>query len=307
MPQLGAKRSGRPLSKSRWDPLDPRIGTERAAYMAGIIDGEGAVGFKKRVKNSTESVYLAPRIDIGMTHKSTIDAVSEFFACGSRYMRERHSKNPNHKDLFVWGCSSTYAEVCARLVLPFSRTKPDVLIPLANAYGKFSYAANADHADAYFAGLFDGEGYASTFEQRRANGETYTVPRLSLEMTCERTVSAFHAHFEIGRIYYRHRMDRDGLLPLWIWQASHEGALEIVRRLYPFAITKKEAFDKILPHSSATRVHRGSQGKLPADAVRQIRARRAKGEICSSIAKDYDLHPAFIGQIAKGVWYKHVK
>ena len=62
-------------------------------------------------------------------------------------------------------------------------------------------------------------------------------------------------------------------------------------------------------HTKPERVARGERqggAKLSENDVRNIRARRANGEMCRFIADDYGVHRAHITSICKRVTWKHV-
>lgn len=86
------------------------------AYFAGLIDGEGHIGFTSCGGN------FQPTIQVKMTCEKAIRALHEYFG-GSVQMRK--PDKPHHKPQFTWRVRySAAAPVIAR-VRPYLLTKQD--------------------------------------------------------------------------------------------------------------------------------------------------------------------------------------
>jgi hypothetical protein len=81
------------------------------AYAAGIIDGEGCIGFNKR----TDHVVL--RVSVGNTDPRLMDWLKTTF--GGCVWSEKQSYAPNAKPRFGWELSAKKAEEFLRLLLPY--------------------------------------------------------------------------------------------------------------------------------------------------------------------------------------------
>jgi hypothetical protein len=86
------------------------------SYLAGLIDGEGYVGFN----NNRDGSYF--RVSIQMTDKDTIDWLHENFG-GYKYFRPYKSKNPKHNNQWYWVLHGIQALELYAKVNPFLRIK----------------------------------------------------------------------------------------------------------------------------------------------------------------------------------------
>lgn len=88
--------------------------------------------------------------------------------------------------------------------------------------------------DAYFAGLIDGEGNVAIYKLSGGN----VRPVIKVDMTCEATINALHAHFG-GYKGTKKIKDNPTHKPQWRWEVTFAKAIEVAKRIEPFLITKK--------------------------------------------------------------------
>lgn len=99
---------------------------------------------------------------------------------------------------------------------------------------------NTKILDAYFAGLIDGEGTVNVYAWRAGTNIRAVI---KVDMTCEKTVRALHAHF--GG-YCGTKKHKPGNKPQWRWEVTYAKAKEVAIRIRPFLITKAAGADAIL-------------------------------------------------------------
>lgn len=267
-------------------------------YCAGLLDGEGSIYFHKRKYD------IVPMIAIGITHKKTAYLFHKFFG-GS--VSIKIYKNPNHNTKYTWKVSSRKALNAAILLIPYSNLKYHKLLKILDHYNTKCPRIRLP-SEPYFAGLIDGEGYVGIGRQstKAAKDRPPNIPIITVEMTDEFMINSIKAFFHCGSINYSDRAKKriPNRKPTWRWAATFNCARYVATLIYPYAIIKKEKLDAII---SIKKLHRGPQGRLTPEQVRTIRKRREMGETCNSIAADYAIHPAFVGQICLRKWYAHVK
>ena len=108
--------------------------SEDFAYLAGLLDGEGCVTYKKywdRKRKDRPRKYFCWRIqmEIVMTHKPTIQWCADRFG-GKVYEKPRGE----HKMQYRWRRSFRDALEIARAIIPYSVTKKDALQNILNHY-----------------------------------------------------------------------------------------------------------------------------------------------------------------------------
>ena len=91
----------------------------QVAYLAGIVDGEGAFTIRKKTYSNGRTLYT-PRITIGMNTAQPLDLAYGFFG-GS--IRARQTTGSNVPYIFTWEVSCTKAKEAAKTILPFLRVK----------------------------------------------------------------------------------------------------------------------------------------------------------------------------------------
>lgn len=78
-----------------------------AAWLAGIIDGEGFVGvvYAKRGRGS-DARYYKPDVTVSMTHQETIRKICGF-TDAKMYKKPRPKDRPNARQAYDWHCPRT--------------------------------------------------------------------------------------------------------------------------------------------------------------------------------------------------------
>lgn len=89
------------------------------AYLGGLIDGEGTIGAVVRANRSNRA-WVGIRLAIGMVDEPLIRWLGETFG-GSVTCRK--TKNPRHRDCWVWVVSQQKGAAILREALPFLRLK----------------------------------------------------------------------------------------------------------------------------------------------------------------------------------------
>lgn len=91
-----------------------------AAWVAGIIDGEGYIKVQHDRRNPNWSPYL--RVVVGMTDKTTIDMLHQMTGIGN--VRQEVPDNPNHSPVWYWDVSTgKHVKDLLRKVFPYMVTK----------------------------------------------------------------------------------------------------------------------------------------------------------------------------------------
>ena len=98
-----------------------------AAYLAGLIDGEGSIYSRKNHKQRRNTRPGKPihnvtviRLEIAMTDKDTIKWCHDTFKCGS--FGERKVK-PEYKRQWRWRCAHRDALRVAKIIWPYAQVK----------------------------------------------------------------------------------------------------------------------------------------------------------------------------------------
>ncbi len=94
------------------------LSSDRIAYLAGIIDGEGCISFGGRLKKK----YVTVTLQITNTNRTLIDWLSENLG-GSIY--ERRDIRPNRKQSWLWSCAGRRATEIIRTVSPYLIVKKE--------------------------------------------------------------------------------------------------------------------------------------------------------------------------------------
>lgn len=66
---------------------------------------------------------------------------------------------------------------------------------------------------------------------------------IEVKMTCEKTIRALHNYY--GGQFRSHKMP-DGYKPQWIWRCVGKEAREVLKKIEPFSITKRETIQNLL-------------------------------------------------------------
>jgi intein/homing endonuclease len=98
---------------------------------------------------------------------------------------------------------------------------------------------------AYLAGLIDGEGYIGV---KKTNAKNSVSPlyheRIQMRMVHEGAIALLAS--TLGGNYYRERPHANNGRPLYCYQASDAKAAEILERLLPYLVVKREAAENVL-------------------------------------------------------------
>lgn len=108
--------------------IDPgTIWDERTtcAYLAGLVDGEGYVGAKRRLPTSANK-SVSPKysvcVSVAMTDRAPIDMLARFCNCADRIAVR---PNPPYKTIFQLDVENLRAEQLLRRILPFMIVKKE--------------------------------------------------------------------------------------------------------------------------------------------------------------------------------------
>lgn len=104
--------------------------TEKLAYVAGIIDGEGSLSIHVGYNANTNPKYLGrgyapkfePRVSVENASKTLIDLLMEWCG-GARYIHGRKNRPKNHKQIHIWLLSNRAATDFLTSILPYLRIK----------------------------------------------------------------------------------------------------------------------------------------------------------------------------------------
>lgn len=92
-----------------------------AAYLAGIIDGEGSIGFRKvKVKKCIGGISLQPRLRISMCDKELIYWLKNSFGGG---LHTRRRLENSFKDSYCWSVYGNKMREIIKKIYPYLRTK----------------------------------------------------------------------------------------------------------------------------------------------------------------------------------------
>ena len=106
------------------------------------------------------------------------------------------------------------------------------------------------HLDiAYIAGLFDGEGSLTykKYKEKKKSG-TYECRRISMEisMTDKNVIELVHETLMVGTV--RPKKVPTGMKPQWRWRCTFRDCLQVCKKLWPYAIVKLHAIEKVIDH-----------------------------------------------------------
>lgn len=107
--------------KSFWDNAEPSSFREEiAAYLTGIIDGEGSIMIRTLRKKTQRRFQFLPDIVVGNTDKRMIDWLQKYF--GGR-ISIRKSDNPKWKDRYYWSSNSRQVKKITEMMKPYTIVK----------------------------------------------------------------------------------------------------------------------------------------------------------------------------------------
>ncbi len=129
-----------------------------AAYLAGLIDGEGSIEIRK-IKNehSNGGVYYRPRIRVAVVDKYIIQWLKDSFG-GYIYVQRNSEKHNNWKDAYCWVVANQkLVGGILEKIYPYLRIKKESAIILKRflkTFGKSSYKfINGESAIPQYQGL----------------------------------------------------------------------------------------------------------------------------------------------------------
>ena len=109
------------------------------AYTAGIIDGEGTIGIRKKTYEIDPSrMFFVPRIVVGMITAQPLDLLFGLFGGAIRIRKSGSLEHPEITPMFVWEISSEKAGKVAKQVLPFLRVKREQAQILIRMQGRIN-------------------------------------------------------------------------------------------------------------------------------------------------------------------------
>lgn len=94
----------------------------------------------------------------------------------------------------------------------------------------------SERPDSYWAGIIDGEGTIVIARNRQKNGKLKHKLRVTVGMTHEETIKSLHLAFG-GNISLRHRQ-KEHWKDVWVYETCSQGALNLIRHVSPWLITK---------------------------------------------------------------------
>lgn len=112
-----AKRRGR---RSRYKPPDVSLTPEQAAYLAGLLDGEGHFGLIKLLNNGPRGYCYSVRIGTGMASSVLVELYDEL-KVGRVFYKKR--PDPRHKDMWFWNIGANGGRALLPLLMPYLRVK----------------------------------------------------------------------------------------------------------------------------------------------------------------------------------------
>lgn len=96
------------------------------SYTAGIIDGEGTIGIRKKTyKIDPSRMFFTPRIVVGMITAQPLDLLFGLFGGSIRIRISGSEEHPDMTPMFTWEISSEKAKIVAKQLLPFLRVKKE--------------------------------------------------------------------------------------------------------------------------------------------------------------------------------------
>jgi len=91
-----------------------------AAYLAGLVDGEGYIGLLQVKRKRGRRSSFAGRVVIGMCWEGLKD-VRELVGCGKVWFK-KHA-NPKHNDQWVWSLTGNHCRALLPVIRPYLKVK----------------------------------------------------------------------------------------------------------------------------------------------------------------------------------------
>ena len=116
-------------------------------YAAGLFDGEGYVRVARWEKPNSTHVRYQVFVGIGMSHLPVIRLLQQTYGGGVNV--NRHStRNPKHRDQFVWNVASQKAATFLRGVLPHlvvKRRETELALELQASIDQWKHKLGSRH------------------------------------------------------------------------------------------------------------------------------------------------------------------
>lgn len=97
-----------------------------AAYLAGLIDGEGTLDFgvNKRFykKDQTKKIYYQPRIRISLVDKHLLEWIAESYG---GWLETRPGRKANHNTVYTWSISGRQMVPFLQAIKPYLKLKQE--------------------------------------------------------------------------------------------------------------------------------------------------------------------------------------
>lgn len=113
----------------------PTPSTEDLAYLAGLVDGEGWVGWHQtqvKLADGTKKPYRYPTVEVQMTTNGGIELGHRLFGGSVTY---RDHANRNRKPTYKWVMANRNAEKLLRAIRPYLREKVAQADEILEHYG----------------------------------------------------------------------------------------------------------------------------------------------------------------------------
>lgn len=100
-----------------------RLPVAIAAYLAGLVDGEGCIEIAKRSTDHRRRTpsYFA-RVRVGMSHEATVRFIAKWLP-GNIYVHKPGGAGSSYKPHYCWTATSRDAEASLVVLRPYLRTK----------------------------------------------------------------------------------------------------------------------------------------------------------------------------------------
>lgn len=95
----------------------------RTAYFAGLIDGDGCIGFHRSGKNGARRLV----VQVNMTHLETVQALHDYFGVGHVHPKKVYG---NEKPQWRWKTTNSAAREVMVAIVPYLITKRDLTAEL---------------------------------------------------------------------------------------------------------------------------------------------------------------------------------